>query len=278
MTKQVLFVTGALSAEMDMIKKVLKTAGMSFTAATKGGEYVKNVKAAYEADGVKTDPASGQQVCFIQCEVKGLAPLRVFEPLSRNSDLDLGSPEFFWGSSAIGQLVSALISDPNFGGGRETAEKLAPLLWEARLAAASEHYLAEAYAGHCPGVDPVALRLWRAMNRSQFMSDSPRELMDKADKALEKLHSANLLDLGGGQSIIDLKGYTPEIFEAAAMLGKPIMYSRFEKASNKTKVTVINGNAKIVEAWLRWARADGSNVKGVFGSPEKAYAGGFIEK
>jgi hypothetical protein len=278
MSKQVLFVTGALNAEMVMIKKVLKAAGMPYTAATKDGKYSKGVKAAYQADGVMNKPKDGQKVCFIRCEVKDLEPIRVFEPLSRNEELDLGSPEFFWGSSAIGQLVSALISDATFGGGRETAKKLAPLLWEARLAAASEHYLSEAYAGQCPGVDPVAIRLWRAMNRSEFMSKSPRELMDDADQAVAIIQQSKLQDLGSGRSIIDVNGSVPEILEAAAMLGKPIMYTRPEKGDKGDKVTVLNGTPDILDSWIRWAKSDASKLTDVYGSSDKGYAGGFLKK
>lgn len=272
---KVLFITGALNAEMVMIKKVLKAAGMPYTSP---GKYVKGVTDAYKADGVMKSPDKDQSVCFIRCEVKGLEPLRVFEPLSRNDDLDLGSPEFFWGSSAIGQLVSALISDANFGGGRKTAEKLAPILWEARLAAASEHYLSQAYAGQCPGVDPIALRLWRAMNRSEFVSKSPRELMDEADAAMAKLKAAPLQSLDEGQSITHVEGVLPEIFEAAAMLGKPIMYSWLNKSADKTKATIINGTPLVIDSWLRWAKSESSKMTGVYGSAERGYAGGFMKK
>lgn len=278
-SNKVLFVLGAYNAELAMVKRLLTAVGLPYTAATKDGKMVKTSANAYSADGMSKAPETDQKVAFVECSVKGFEPVRVFESLTRNPKEDLGSPEFFMGSSAIGQLVSALINDPVFGGGREAAEKLEPLLWEARLAAASEHYLSEAYHGRCPGVNPSALRLWRAMNRSEFMDKKPRELMDMADAAVVELQQCKSMELEGRMPVVLVDKYIPEMYEAAAIVGVAVMYSRSDKSSGKgsakTKVSLINASPKVIEAWLKWARSSESGLEGVYGGPEKGYAGGF---
>ena len=276
MSKKVLFVLGAYSAEVAMVKRLLAAVGLPYTAATKGGEMVKTVANAFAADGMSKAPEAGQQVAFVECRVSGYEPIKVFESLSRNPNEDLGSPEFYMGSSAIGQLVSSLISHPVFGGGREAAEKLEPLLWEARLAAASEHYLSDAYRGRCPGVNPSALRLWRAMNRAELMEKKPRDVLAMVDAAVDELQKLPSLALGGGRSVIRVDKYIPEMYEAAAITGLELMYSRKEKEGGKTKVTLINASAQTIEAWVEWASTPGSGLEGAYGSPSKGYAGAFL--
>jgi len=273
MSKKVLFVLGAMNAEVGMVKRLLTAVGLPYTAATKAGKMPNNAASAYAADGMSKEPEKGQKVAFVECSVKGHEPIRVFESLSRNPKEDLGSPEFYLGSSAIGQLISALINDPVFGGGREAAEKLEPLLWEARLAAASEHYLSDGYRGRCPGVNPSALRLWRAMNRSELMDKKPRELMEMADAAVVELQKLPTMDLERGMSVVVVEKYIPEMYEAAAMLGITLMYSRADTKAGKTKVSLINASPAVIGAWLKWAHSAESGMTGVYGGPEKGYAG-----
>lgn len=273
MSKKVLFVLGAMNAEVGMVKRLLSAVGLPYTAATKAGKMPSNAASAYAADGMSKEPDKGQKVAFVECSVKGHEPIRVFESLSRNPKEDLGSPEFYLGSSAIGQLISALINDPVFGGGREAAEKLEPLLWEARLAAASEHYLSDGYRGRCPGVNPSALRLWRAMNRSELMDKKPRELMEMADAAVVELQKLPTMDLERGMSVVVVEKYIPEMYEAAAMLGITLMYARPDSKAGKTKVSLINASPAVIGAWLKWAHSTESGMTGVYGGPEKGYAG-----
>jgi len=265
MSKKVLFVLGAMNAETDMVKRLLAAVGMPYSIATKDGKFVASPSEAQKADGISKAPEKGQLVAFVECNVKGYDPIKVFGSLGN----ELGSPEFYFGSSVIGQLISALIGNPNFGGGREAAAKLEPLLWEARLAAVSDQHLSDAYRGLCPGVDPSALRLWRAMRRSEA-----RDVLNQYDEALAALKGCDLIHLGAGLTVRSVDKYIAEMYEAAAISGECIMYSRGDRKAGKTKVTLINASASEIGAWLEWARSSGGLVD-VYGSPEKGYAGGF---
>lgn len=267
----VLFVLGAYNAEMVMAKKLLSAVGLPFTSATKEGK-LTTARNAYFADGVKTEPTKNQAVVFMCCNVKGLRPHRALEPLAGNPTHDLGSPELFWGSSAIGQLVSSLISDDLYGGGRENAQKIAPMLWEARMAAASEHYLSEAYRGLCPGVNPVALRLWRAMNRAEYLKKTPREIMDLTDSAINALETCPVVELPGGVYVRRVTEYIPEMYEAAALIGDALTYTRSNRDKGE-KVTLINASSATIEAWATWAMNQESGLTDVYASPDKGYAG-----
>lgn len=274
MSKKVLFVLGEFNSEMAMVKRLLDAVKMPYAVATKDGKPVKTRASAYAADGISSLPEDGQGVAFVECSVKGYEPLKVFGSLARTED-DLGSPEFYMGSSAIGQLVGALIGSPLFGGGREAAARLEPILWEARLAAASEHYLGDAYRGRCPGVNPSALRLWRAIKRAEEMGKKPQELMEMTDNAVAELQKLPSKLLEGGESVVVVNRYIPEMYEAAAMTGVALMYSRNDKSTKKTKVSLINASPAVIESWLKWARSSESGLEGVYGAPDKGYAGGF---
>jgi hypothetical protein len=273
-SKNVLFVLGAYSDEVVMIKKLLKAADMSYTYAIRNDRLATR-RNAYSADSMRSPAKPGQGVVFVDCKVKGISPQRVIAALSEDPALDLGSPEFYWGSSAVGQLVSALISDPDFGGGRAVAELLAPMMWEARMAAASEYYLSDAYRGRCPGVNPTALRLWRAMNKAEGTEISARTLMDQTDDAITKLATLPVLELAKGVEVRIVDAYIPEMYEAAAMTGTTLMYSRFEKKKQKTLVTLINGTPAIIESWVAWAKSSDSGLTDVYASTVKGYAGGY---
>lgn len=274
-TANVLFVLGGWSAEMAMIKKILTKLDLPSTAATLEGRMVKSNNA-YKADGLKQAPASGQSVYFVECKVAGVDAVRTFAALKRTPELHLGNSEFYFGSSALGQLIAALINDPNIGVSKKAADVLAPMLWEARIVAASEHALGDAYRGKCPGVEPTALRLWRAINRSEFIKESktPQQVMEDTDAAITKLSSLPTVQIGSA-AVIAVKYYIPEMYEAAAIMGETLMYSRKEKGSEKTKVSLINATPRVIETWLNWAKSDQSNLTEVYGSVEKGYAGAF---
>ena len=132
-------------------------------------------------------------------------------------------------------------------GKRESALVPATLV----LAAAADHCLAAAYAGQCPGVDPAALAAWRDASRAAFQQRSVEAV--RADReAAERIvaraewrpmgHAIVACNYHGGGpwyegcgcdepgqapiAVADLRslGAVPELPEAAARLGRAVLY------------------------------------------------------
>lgn len=272
----ILFVMGALNAEVELAKAVLFKLGFRYTAATKGGNYAKTRKDAHAADGLAQVPKGSPKLVFFDCNVKGYTAERVFEPLSARPETNLHNPEFYWGNSPLGQLFSALISDPLFGGGKNAADLLADSTWQARLAAAAQHYLCDAYQGRCPGVNPVALRLWRAIERAAIKKMDVQDLMDEDAQAIGFLKSLPVHEING-HCFIEADHPEFQVKEAAAMIGMPVMLTTTDREKRK-KVLLVGASSSALAAWLRWAKSDGSGFGKVYGGAEKGYAVGYLNK
>lgn len=273
----ILFVMGALNGEVEMAKTVLARLGFRYTAATKGGAYAKTRRDAHAADGLVKAPKGTPKLVFFDCNVQGYTAERIFEPLSSRPETNLHNPEFYWGNSPLGQLFSALIFDPLFGGGKKAAEQLADSTWEARLAAAAQHYLCDAYQGRCPGVSPVALRLWRAIERASIKKMDVQELMDEDAQAIGLLKSLPVREING-HCFIEAVNPEFQVKEAAAIIGMPVMLTMNTDREQRKKVLLVGASGSALGAWVRWAQSDGSGFAKVYGGVEKGYAVGYLDK
>jgi hypothetical protein len=67
---------------------------------------------------------------------------------------------------------------------------------EVMMIAASDHCLAAAYRGECPGVDPDELMRWRVETRAAFQGRATAEVLADVDRAREALRAAPIEILG----------------------------------------------------------------------------------
>jgi len=139
-----LAVLGASGPEMTAIEAALVAAGVKIIHASAAGRRCHPGNA-YRCDAVAIVPFG---TIWIEC-----APESGWPEHRRTVDHRPGDPGFgrppadFLAASSLGQILALLGVEP-------TAEQ--------RMIAAADHCLGAAYAGQCPGVDPAALREFRA--------------------------------------------------------------------------------------------------------------------
>lgn len=120
-------------------------------------------------------------------------------------------PADFFNASSLGQFVIFLLAH-----GREVE-----VTSEMRLIAAADHCLTAAYAGLCPGVDPVALRRHRVAEKAAFLKKDVAEIEAEIEDAVKTIASAPRM--ADALEIVDLREtYIPHAPEAAAITGQSL--------------------------------------------------------
>ena len=270
--KDWIFVLGAEDPEMSAIQRVLTAVGITFVYATFRGRRVSAVTA-YKADGTTRPIPLGMQVAVVECSVAGTKPDMIIDH-HREGDPGFGKPpQLYWEGSSIGQTVQFLTSE-RFGANDRNADLLRPMEWELKLVAAADHCLSHAYKGLCPGIDHAALRLWRAVSRSGHQGCSPREILQRVDKAMEKIRQLPRIRIEGHEVADSIgAGKIRELPEACAVLGVPVQYEMADRETNRDKVGILGGCPDVTAAWMKWAREAG--LADVYGDPARGFAGGY---
>lgn len=271
------FILGADDPEMQVIKRLLGALGLKWAHAVREGAPVHPGNA-YKGDGTTRPIPTTARVAVVECHIEGVTPDVVFDH-HRPGDPGFGfPPSQFWQGSSVGQVWEYLIN----GGGLEgepmklvlQAQEAGFRQWEAELAAAADHCLGHAYRGRCPGVDPVALRLWRAMTRAHHQGVRPADILDRVEDAFIQLRSLPETRIGG-VNFRDARGETiPELPEASAQMGEPVIYSLTDSRSKREKVGVLNGIPEAVEAFM--SAAPDMGLVDVYGDPQRGFAGGYL--
>lgn len=248
-----LFVLGASDPEMTTIERLVKEAGYSVTYAMHEGQRVRP-ETAYRAD-----PCGTYSAVWVECApITGIPRGATIVDHHKPGDPGFGKqPDQYWVGSSLGQVCDLLGIEPNE---------------ELRIVAAADHCLSAAYHGRCPGVDPVALRQWRATSRAAFQRIPVEELTRKVEQGMETLRTLPLISIGGYQ-FADARGQAcPELPEASAITGITVLYSLQDFKTKRIKVGVLNGDKEALEAWMEWAKA---KYVDVYGDPTRGYAGAY---
>jgi hypothetical protein len=180
----------------------------------------------------------------------------------------LGSSHF-WEASSLGQLL-------NFFGVQPTIEQL--------FVAAGDHCPAAAYAGQCPGIDPVEFAKFRITQKLSFYVGDARN----AHKATAELLAAvietaktKLLEAPEVDGVRDLRqvGYVDELPEAALSLGLAYMSQipdtdRDRNPTGNTKI-LLGGHTtpELVTKFMEWGNLLSNKVGPAYGNPIRGFAG-----
>lgn len=263
-SRETLFVLGAFDPEMEEIKEILIEIDAYFKIIKVGGENVRPYQA-YDSklfDHVEIDPEV-KLVVAIENGYRWVHGPTVVIDHHNEGDPGYGlPPSKYWPGSSVGQLCSLLGITP----------------WqELKLVAAADHCLAAAYRGECPGVNPEELMEWRARSRSSFQKISVEELLSRINSARMELLKAPVIP--GWSGIRDMRrpDPIPELPEAAAREGLAFISGPLKDPKNpmREKFSLMNASPEQIRAFMALEIIPG--LTGVYGDPERGFAGGYKE-
>lgn len=136
--------------------------------------------------------------------------------------------------------------------------------------AALDHCPAAAYAGHCPGIDPVVIREWWIARRAAELGLPRVAVNERIVRALRKIQTSPRVCVGP-DTVVDCRTaeFVPELPEAAAFAGLPILTA--PEVRGVRRLMLRHASAEAVTAFL-------SNppepLHQMFGVPARGYAGG----
>lgn len=257
--RKVVFALGSLDPEMRAIRWMLSNAGYRYAYVNRFGRRC-NSSNAYNADELTKPIRDDQQIVWVECRSQGFDSGRDII-VDHHNEGDPGyaaTPSEFWEGSSIGQ-VSNLI-------GSYRAEH--------RLVAAADHCLSAAMRGECKGIDPGELMTWRVTARAAMGDMQPWLLKRMISRAVERIESLPRIQFGGVQIVDGSFDTTPELRDAAAVAGVPIITTRKNAAGN-VKVGLYGAHPDVVTGWMDAMRGSGF-VDHTYGNPFREYAGAVL--
>lgn len=257
--RDVVFALGSRDPEMRAIRWMLSKAGYRYAFANRYGRRC-NSGNAYNADELTKHIKDDQQIVWVECR----SPIYVADRDIIVDHHNLGDPGYaappdeFWEGSSVGQVAKLI--------GRSSHELL--------LTAASDHCLSAAMRGDCKGIDPDALMNWRVTARAAMGDMQPWLLKRMIMRAVERIESLPRIDVGGVQVVDGTFDTTPELRDAAAVAGVPILTTRKGPAGN-VKVGLYGAPPEVISFWID-AMTQSDFVDQAYGNPFREYAGAIL--
>lgn len=257
--RKVVFALGAHDPEMRAIRRMLSKAGYRFAFANRFGRRC-NSGNAYVADELTKQVKDDCSIVWIECRSPLFDSQRDII-VDHHNPGDPGHacpPSEFWEGSSIGQVANLI--------GRSSPEL--------RIVAASDHCLSAAMRGECKGIDPDDLMSWRIKARASMGEMQPWLLKRMITRAVERIESLPRIDFCGVQLVDGTFDTTPELRDAAAIAGVPILTARKGPAGN-VKVGLYGARPDVINSWMKTMR-DSDFVDHVYGSGAREYAGAIL--
>lgn len=264
------FVLGAQDPEMIRIEEILKEKDLLFSYATKDGKRCHPGNA-YQADR-QTFEVSGQ-VVFVECDLLILGGAEIIHvDHHRPGDPGYGlAPSQYRQASSIGQIYALL--------------NLGELPHEDLILAAMDHSPAHAIRGECPGVSAEEVLERKISEIAAATKHEPSEVREKVSRYDALISTSPEIEVGG-QSLRDLRdtylgeGYSVNLLSAqvAALAGGYAVLLRHRDVAGKPEKWSISGHARpqTIKAFKEeWGPAQG--LTGIYGVPERGYAGGYLQ-
>lgn len=258
-SKSVVFALGAHDPEMRAIRYKLGKAGYRCAIANRFGRRCSSSNA-YCADDLSKPIDEDQKIVWVECRSDRYCADRdiIVDHHNPGDPGYAAPPSEYWEGSSIGQ-ISKLIGVSNR---------------EDRLVAASDHCLSAAMRGECTSIDPNELMNWRIEVRSAMADIQPWLLRRMITRAVERIESLPRLNFAGIQIVDASFDTTPELRDAAAVVGLPIILTK-KTAVRQVKVGLYGARADVVSSWLEMMQ-DSGLVDHTYGNPFREYAGAIL--
>lgn len=298
MKKELFFVLGARDPECAEIANVLEANNVPYGIAMvergkfynhgtnshfgslssrKGPERVQTFNA-YQASSIRTViPLKGDNtpdrvsVVLVECGMdvssshilRGYDFIRVDHHHPGDPGYELGPENYFEGSS-IGQVCNLLGIEPST---------------RQRIIAAADHCLAAAYGGMCKGVDPEELLRTRVEIKCFHRNTTETKIVSDIHNAAEAIKQSKRITLFG-EELADFMDFNvmssiPELTEASALLGIGILKGAYIRDIDHYKYGIFSRNADVIQGWMSRTATGSLNLKNIYGSPSRGYAGGY---
>lgn len=273
--KKVLVVFGGADFEEAAARIVALEAGLTVATATTADGKKCHAGNAYMATSFVLDNGTLEDITSViifECTpaVAGELPIILKADHHNPGDTGFGlGPDKFFEASSLGQLM-------NFLGVEPTDDQL--------MIAAGDHCPVQAYAGLCPGINPIKFGDFRITQKVAFYATDQRNA-HKANpetlKAVIEKAKAILLTSEEVDGVVDLRsaGYIDELPEAAMLIGKAYMSQiqdtdRDQKPTGNLKI-VLGGNTtpEIVTNFMAWGNSLPNKVGNAYGNPIRGFAG-----
>lgn len=275
MKKNLLVIFGGADFEEAAARKVAREAGLVIATATMADGKKVHAGNAYQATAFIVDEGDLEGVTGViifECTPAVAGDLPVVLRADHHNPGDAGygiGPEDFFNASSLGQLMNFLSVEP---------------VNEQLLIAAGDHCPAAAYAGKCPGVDPVQFAEFRIEQKVAFNATDPKSAHKRTPDALRAVieqAKAKLLAVPEVDGVHDLRneGMVDELPEAALSLGLAYMSQipdtdRDRNPTGNLKI-VLGGHTtpEAVVKFMEWANGLPNKVGNAYGNPTRGFAG-----
>lgn len=140
--------------------------------------------------------------------------------------------------------------------------------------AAADHCLGAAYQGHCPGVNPQELMIWRSQHRAQYKNQTYEDIEEVIEQTRQQIRPF-VVD---GVADLTRQPMTiyPELPEAAAREGIRVITKVRDRTRRQPKLLTMGyGPPQDFHDWIEQQRNLGREV---YGSPHRGYAGSFLRE
>lgn len=252
----VVFSLGSYDPEMRSIRYMLGKTGFRSAIAMRFGRRCSSSNA-YKADELSKNVRDDKQIIWVECRSSSFKEGRDVI-VDHHNEGDPGydaCPNDYWEGSSIGQ-VALLV------GGKQH---------EFKNVAAGDHCLSAAMRGECRGIDPNELMSWRIDARAAMAELPAWRLRKRIDHAVERIDTLPRLNFGGELIVDGSFDITPELRDAAAIVGLPIMTTRINPIG-QVKVGLYGARTRVVIQWMDTMKASGI-CEDLYGNPHREFAG-----
>lgn len=299
------FILGSMDPEMELIKKILETAGAHYELAVSENGALVNPTNAYECSNTLGE---ADKICFIECRNPQIIEFISIDHHNKGDyGYNIGASKFLEASS-VGQLLCFLaeraplkfdklnlkgfytvINNVAVNGyyfhNNQWLLKIGSINYvipeECIIVAATDHCSGEAYKGNCPGVSIEQLvndRIHALSSNLQIAKEVLREKLNsfknffKETKSVFSILDLTHLELGVGYS----EDYLI-LREAAILNNRPIAVITKNELNGGRKLMLLSLTESQVEDFLETGIFGNLKVKEPFGVPVRGYAGGMLE-
>lgn len=271
------FLLGTDDPEMKEIERLLTALDQPFAHASVGGRRV-HAGNAYAAD-VPTIP-TGRTLVLVECALRSKV-VDHHRPGDPGYDLPAGK---FWEASSLGQIIDLL--------DREVSDFSERLGWSLlaiperlRHIAAMDHHPAAAWRGECPGIRPEYVGELRVEAIAAGTGHTVADVLAMVEKWRERKASAPVVNMAGC-AVFDFTAHDCGIVysleyltlqEAAFRDGFACLLRSRDRVGEPDKVIATALSALAVAFFkAEWGPAQG--LTGIYGVPERGYAGGYMRE
>lgn len=180
-------------------------------------------------------------------------------------------------ASSLGQLNKLLFGKVHYSKAIPVEHDRMKIQKMDLMLAAADHCLKAAYSNNCPGVNSIEFRRFRMQLKAVYQKRDMVEIERDCARAILKIQTAKKVSLSPDtEDVADLRWQNiPELVEAAAQTGIPVLATPRSLSKTRHKITLKAATKQQVSAFLtKWAVDN--NLVECYGDAYRGFAGGYL--